>query len=336
DLEVRRRRDIWVAIDRFSWPQFKEPQFGQLELATRTEADLLRYVLQSPPMRDLVLPPAPDGPPPELPDLSGFADWRSRALFQVRALERLLGGLHDVEARRRAALWLAIDRFAWPHLKEQQFAQVELATRTEVELLGYVLQAPPARDLILRPPDPGMPVPEAPEDGAGNGEAYDTGDAYEGADAGGEDAMIEAGAEDAPRPRPSPAPSAAHKRAKDPGAPPPAAGAGGAPPAKPDDPKPVVVEDAFDPLGEIAPTEKYVGPSAGMLYQEGQKAWAEYAANEFKQKSKAREAARRLKEIFILLDKNPDSETQLKALEQVVGLSLHEVLDGRLEKRLKG
>jgi hypothetical protein len=107
------------------------------------------------------------------------------------------------------------------------------------------------------------------------------------------------------------------------------------PPKEPEVARPINVEDAFDPLGEIAPTEKYIGPSAGMLYQEGQKAWAEYAANEFKVKAKARDAARRLKEIFLLLDKNPDSETQMKALEQVVGLTLQEVLDGTLEKRLR-
>jgi hypothetical protein len=97
----------------------------------------------------------------------------------------------------------------------------------------------------------------------------------------------------------------------------------------------VEVAPDVDPLGDIAPVEKYSGPPAQWCYAEGTKAWGEFAENEFKDKRKARAAAQKLRELFVFLDKNPESEKQMKALEDVVGLSCLEVMNGDLEKRLK-
>src|SRR5437762_3255247 len=87
-------------------------------------------------------------------------DWRARSWFQIGQLEQVLGGAEDAEVCRRKDAWVAIDRFSWPQYKEPQFGQLELATRTEVELFRYLLQVPPARDLLMRAPA-AAPAPAA-------------------------------------------------------------------------------------------------------------------------------------------------------------------------------
>jgi hypothetical protein len=290
DVELARRRDMWGAIERFSWPQFKEPQFGQLELSTRTEAELLRYMAASPPMREAALGEGAKTAAAELPEpVAGFPDWGSRALFQIKALAEVLGDPEDPEVGRRAGMWQAIAKHAWPQFKEQQFAQVELVTRVEVELLKYMMQSPPMREMLEK--HRAKAEEQNDDGGTGNREQ------------GTEDR--EQGTEERPKEK---------------------------------EPEPVAMAafDAdIDPLGDIAPVQKYSGPPASVLYKEGQAAWAEYAANEYKSKSKAREAARKIREVVLLLEKNPDGETQLKALEKVIGLTWQEIADNVLERRVR-
>src|SRR5205085_5890857 len=119
----------------------------------------------------------------------------------------------------------------------------------------------------------------------------------------------------APPPPPPPIPGLARSSF---GARAPAPSSGGAPSSQPARAAP-----ATNPDG----TPIYRGPSASQLYKEGMAAWNEYAANEFKKKPLARDAARRLKEIFLMLEKNPDGKTQVKALEQIVGLKAKDVID---------
>jgi hypothetical protein len=338
DREVRRRRDVWLAIERFCWPQYKEQQFAQLEQCTRTEAELVGYALQSPPMRDLVAPAKPPGgPPPELPPpVPGFPDWRSRSLFQIGELAKLLGGGDDGEARRRASLWLAIERFAWPQLKEQQFAQVETLCRVENDLLRYLFQMPQAKELILAS---GAPTAGSETVTAGVGPRADGrpgGAVANVPGAGGvfgdatemhlKDALSRPGGKDG---KPG---KKGKKAAADAGS---LALASGEASSGLGEETMVEVAPDVDPLGDIAPVEKYSGPPAQWCYAEGTKAWGEFAENEFKDKRKARAAAQKLRELFVFLDKNPESEKQMKALEDVVGLSCLEVMNGDLEKRLK-
>lgn len=67
DAEVRRRFAMWQALDQFEPPQYREARFAQLELATRTEAEFLRYALWHPSMRPQILAAqAPADPPPAL------------------------------------------------------------------------------------------------------------------------------------------------------------------------------------------------------------------------------------------------------------------------------
>ncbi len=166
DVELARRRDVWTAIDRVSWPQQKEAQFAQLERATRIEVDLLRYLPGVPPMRDLIVSSAA----PDLPPVPGdLRDWRARALYQVHAFAGLLGGIGDPEARRRALLWLAIERFAWPQYREPLFAQLEQATHALGGLVHYLCQSQAAREIIFRPREAAAaarPAPPAPEPAA--------------------------------------------------------------------------------------------------------------------------------------------------------------------------
>lgn len=310
-VELRRRQTIWAEIDGHDREDLKERQFAELEAATRAERELLDYALASPPMRDLLVAAAAEGAEPlDLPPApQAFYDWRSRALYQVYMLEEVLGGPDDPEARRRSALWVAIDRFDWPQTKELQFAKLEAATRGEVELLGAMFAADgDAKDAIL----------------TADVETHDEGDEEAGT-----------GAPEAPAPAPAPttapppqgpavpAPAAAAKPASGPVKPLPAAKRPDpTPPPPPGPPRP-------------PPPPTYRGPSAQQLYKEGTAAWNEYAANEFRKKSVAREAARKLHEIFRLLEKNPDGASQLQALEKVVGLSWKDIMDHELERRAK-
>jgi len=336
DPELKRRRDMWSAIDRFAWPQYKEAQFGQLEAFTRAEAELTAYVVKSPPMRDLVLPPKPgakpaDGkpdapaaptpptPPPapsapsDLPEPTpGFPDWRSRSLFQIGELAKAVGAKDDPEVRRRAALWFAIERFSWPQMKEQQFALVESFTRGEAELYRYLLQVPPAKAFLERKEEP-KPVASA---SAGTSAAAEAKDAM---------------ASD---------PTQRFTKRVTKSGPPGVSSSVKSSPSGPDGP--VVGEGSVidippdvDPMGDMSPIEKYSGPPAQWCYTEGVKAWGEFAEHEYKDKKKARAAASKLRELMGFLDKNPESENQMKGLEQVVGLSCLEVINGVLDKRLR-
>jgi hypothetical protein len=257
DPEVARRRDLWTAIDRFSWPQYKEPQFAQLEAATRAEVDLLRYMLASPPMRDLLATK-------EAPDLpaapADVRDWRGRALHQIAALAGLLGK-DDPEVRRRALMWLAIERYDWPQAREQQFARLDFATHAEAGLVHYLFQNPQARERIAKPP---------------------------------------AGAT-------ATAPVAAAEGATD---------------------------DGADPLGALAEIEPYRGPPAPVLLLDASSAWNDYVAAAKTDKPRAREAARKLRAILTILDKNPEGEEAMREMEKRMGTTFEKVLANELEARL--
>jgi hypothetical protein len=350
DYEVIRRKSLFAAIDAHPWEPLRDAQFGQLELATRVETDLLRYALASPPMRDLLASAtAPGADPLELPPApSYFPDWRSRALFQVMQLEEVVGGADDLEAQRRTALWVAFDRYDWPQTKEQQFLNLELATRTEVELLRALLAMPEVADMIplageedefgysedeeevLQEAEaaPAAAAPAAPKVAKGLTPIEKT-DSAPAKKEGGltkvtkeEIAAAEARLK-APPPPPPPIPGLARASF---GGGVSAPSSGGAPSSQPARAAP-----ATNPDG----TPIYRGPSASQLYKEGMAAWNEYAANEFKKKPLARDAARRLKEIFLMLEKNPDGKTQVKALEQIVGLKAKDVIDHELERRIR-
>jgi hypothetical protein len=230
-------------------------------------------------------------------------DWRSRAFQAVRALEQALGP-HDVEVRRRMALWEAIDRADATQYREARFAQLELATRTEAELLAYALWHPASRAIILAAAPPG---------GAGASPASPTETAETQALP---RAQVAAQAAGGGLPVHTPPPFQA------------------APPAP--GPAPVAVPQAGGPTAAVASVRRFNPKtlSASALYAEGVAAWNEL--NEFERKDRARalSAADRLQQVMSELQYFPGDNPSLKALERIVGRTCREIVDGTLQRRL--
>ncbi|MHC4831769.1 MAG: hypothetical protein ACYTFT_15660 [Planctomycetota bacterium] len=246
-------------------------------------------------------------------------DWRSRAWYQIQALTRILGP-EDPEVKRRGRMFSAIDTFVPQQHREPQFAQLELFTRTQAEMLGLMIQAPGVKDHVLPPEEE---KPAIAKEASAPAAAKPT-----------SEASPHPAAKDSDPKEPTVEPAS---KPEDAAHPKPASKFAPLNTGPPIDPETETKRPAFS-FKPLKSNKKKKRENPAKLYKKATACWNLYQVNEgnatTEGRAKAREALRELKELVIKLGSNPDGRGQIEALEKVVGVSEKDIVRGELEKRL--